>query len=73
MYSLCKETYDKKEQAVKESKLIKESEAVEELKSLAMRLAIDEKYSDVMWLNSPDFNYYELTLNNEYRFVIRII
>jgi hypothetical protein len=73
MYSLCKETYDKSHQVVKESKLIKESDTIGELKSLAVRLAIEDKYSDMMWLNSPDLNYCELTLNEEFRFVIRKI
>ncbi|MEI6127743.1 MAG: hypothetical protein WCQ99_14450 [Pseudomonadota bacterium] len=71
MYSLCKETYDKKERSVKESTLIKESDSLGELKVLAMKLSIEDKYSDVMWLNSPDLNYYELMLNNEIRFVIK--
>lgn len=71
MYSLCKETYDKSDQVVKESKLIKESDNIGELKSLAVRLAINDKYSDMMWLNSPELNYCELTLHGECRFVIK--
>ena len=71
MYSLCKETYDKIEQIVKESNLIKESDNIGELKSLAVRLAIDDKYSNMMWLNRPDLHCYELTLNKECRFLIK--
>ncbi len=54
-----------------ESEIIKEAESVQELKHLGMKIAIEDKEPDTMWLNSPDLNYYDLRVGDKYKLVIK--